>query len=602
MKKFVLATVVIVVLVVVFGWPWVRENFTVQLPTYAPIQNVVWLDQHWSAAQRDWFHHADQGTQTFGIPYEWFMALEQPALSLGTPRLLSDPQYLDRYGFVPSEASSSNPELMVGFAHGGPLRTASGAWQNPQTKKDMTALGLTCAACHTGRFTVQNTTVLVDGAPALTNLTEFEKGVGLALLYTRYVPFRFDRFADRVLGPGASDEAKAELKKQLEPVVTQVGLIHKLEDKVKPHTVEEGFARLDALNRIGNIVFALDASLPGNFVGYSAPVHFPRIWNAPWFEWVQYNGSIQQPMTRNAGEALGVGAQVNLTDATQPLYSSSVLVKPLFELEQQIAGTPPPTVTSSFNGLNSPRWQDANLAKILPPIDPKRAEQGAGLYKTICQPCHMAPVSDPEFWSSNRWSDPNAAGERFLNLEMIDIKYVGTDPAQATDMKNRTVVTPPGLGITGNDFGSALRAVVEGTVNRWYDTQVPPTPADVRDKMNGRRPDGIRAPLCYKVRPLNGIWATPPYLHNGSVPSLYKLLSPVAERPKTFWLGNREYDPVNVGYRTDELSGGFEFDVTKRGNANSGHEFNDTHGKEGVIGRFLNPEERLALIEYLKTL
>src|SRR6266436_7347182 len=141
MKKFVLATVVIVVLVVVFGWPWVRENFTVQLPTYAPIQNVVWLDQHWSAAQRDWFHHADQGTQPFGIPYEWFMALEQPALSLGTPRLLSDPQYLDRYGFVPSGASSSNPELMVGFAHGGPLRTASGAWQNPQTKKDMTALG-----------------------------------------------------------------------------------------------------------------------------------------------------------------------------------------------------------------------------------------------------------------------------------------------------------------------------------------------------------------------------------------------------------------------------------------------------------------------------
>ena len=52
--------------------------------------------------------------------------------------------------------------------------------------------------------------------------------------------------------------------------------------------------------------------------------------------------------------------------------------------------------------------------------------------------------------------------------------------------------------------------------------------------MNGYRPVGVRAPLQYKVRPLNGIWATPPYLHNGSVPTLYALLSPVEERPKKF--------------------------------------------------------------------
>ena len=67
--------------------------------------------------------------------------------------------------------------------------------------------------------------------------------------------------------------------------------------------------------------------------------------------------------------------------------------------------------------------------------------------------------------------------------------------------------------------------------------------------MNGHRNNGIQAPLAYKVRPLNGIWATPPYLHNGSVPNLYALLSPVAERPKTFYLGHRDYDPVCVGYQ-----------------------------------------------------
>jgi hypothetical protein len=112
----------------------------------------------------------------------------------------------------------------------------------------------------------------------------------------------------------------------------------------------------------------------------------------------------------------------------------------------------------------------------------------------------------------------------------------------------------------------------------------------------------VRALLSYKVRPLNGIWATPPYLHNGSVPNLYALLSPVAERPKKFYLGNREYDPVNVGYRMDAFPGGFEFDTSKRGNSNSGHEFVTGTSDAGVIGRYLSPDERLALIEYLKTL
>ena len=80
--------------------------------------------------------------------------------------------------------------------------------------------------------------------------------------------------------------------------------------------------------------------------------------------------------------------------------------------------------------------------------------------------------------------------------------------------------------------------------------------------MDGNRPNGLRAPLAYKVRPLNGVWATPPYLHNGSVPNVYALLSPVSERPTKFYLGNREYDPVNLGYVTEKLTNGFEYDTS----------------------------------------
>jgi hypothetical protein len=599
MKKTIAVVLVVIVLILLVVGVNLYHKLTVQLPTYSSVDTSVWLDQNWSAEQREWFHHADQGTQTFGIPYEWFMALEQPGLSLGAPGLLSDPVYLDRFGFIPSGANSSSASLPIGFARGGPMHDGTGgAWKNPRTKVDMTAVGLTCAACHTGRFTYQKTAVLIDGGPALTNLNEFQSGVGLSLLYTWYVPGRFDRFADRVLGPGASDDAKAALHKQLDPVVAQVRKIIKLENGVRDKDVVEGYTRLDALNRIGNIVFSVDLDQASNYAAHSAPVHFPRIWNASWLEWVQYNGSIQQPMTRNAGEALGVGAAVNLTGGKNDLFASSAQVKTIFDLEQLLAGTPPPDAQTGFNGLRSPKWP----AKILPAIDPDQAAKGAVLYSKICQPCHMAPVTDPDFWNSDRWSAANSAGERYLNLAQIDISHVGTDAAEAEDMMNRRVVTPPSLGISSDQFGVALGQLVELTVNHWYDSQQPPTPQDLRDKINGNRPNGVRAPLSYKVRALNGIWATPPYLHNGSVPNLYALLSPVSERPTKFYLGNREYDPVNVGYRSEEFPGGFEFDTTIRGNSNSGHQFTDTPNQAGRIGRLLTPEERRALIEYLKTL
>src|SRR5262249_31378209 len=65
--------------------------------------------------------------------------------------------------------------------------------------------------------------------------------------------------------------------------------------------------------------------------------------------------------------------------------------------------------------------------------------------------------------------------------------------------------------------------------------------------------------MAYKARPLDGIWATAPYLHNGSVPNLNALLTPPAQRPSEFYVGTRVYDPVNVGYRTDQAAPGNVF-------------------------------------------
>ena len=50
----------------------------------------------------------------------------------------------------------------------------------------------------------------------------------------------------------------------------------------------------------------------------------------------------------------------------------------------------------------------------------------------------------------------------------------------------------------------------------------------------------------YKPRPLAGIWAVGPFLHNGSVPTIYQLLSPADSRDKTFWVGTRDFDPSTL--------------------------------------------------------
>jgi cytochrome c peroxidase len=584
------------------------QDFHVKLVEHPTPKRTVWLDQGIAKEKLSWFYHADQGTRTFGFPYEWLMALEQPTLPwllFTEVDLFSDTAYLDRYGFIADTIISGKKALPIGFAQGGPMLDPTGApWKNPRNKQDMTGVGLTCAACHTGSFTYKDTAVVIDGGPALTDLFKMKQGMGISLFLTRFWPGRFDRFAERVLGPGSSIDDRATLKSQLDQVLNQYKQVKSLEERVASQSILEGYGRLDALNRIGNQVFSIDLKKPENYAGSSAPVHFPRIWNTPWFDWVQYNGSIMQPMVRNAGESLGVSAELNLNDPSKGLFKSSVDIKSLDEMEQMIKGNTPPNAKDGFSGLKSPKWP----GDILPPIDQKLAAQGAELYKTHCQECHRPPVTNEAFYDFNNkdWWTKNLVGEAILKVENIPISHIGTDPAQAADMANRTVATPANLDIRETSFALALGAVVEKTVNYIYDQRKPPMNAAERQAANGNMKNELRKDLAYKVRPLNGVWATPPYLHNASVPTIEDLLGDPEKRPAKFYLGSREYDPVKLGYKTDPIANGFEFDTSIRGNSNRGHEFRKDFSKDkeikGVIGPALSADDRKALIEYLKTL
>ena len=114
----------------------------------------------------------------------------------------------------------------------------------------------------------------------------------------------------------------------------------------------------------------------------------------------------------------------------------------------------------------------------------------------------------------------------------------------------------------------------------------------------------------YANQPLDGIWARAPYLHNGSVPSMWALLTPEQQRPVAFTLGHDVYDQKDMGFQCETLVPGenetfltengeqyrgqnFVLDTRLRGNGNQGHS-----GSE--YGTDLDEKAKRDLIEYLK--
>jgi cytochrome c1 len=658
------------------------------LPDPLPVTSARWLDQNWSTEERHWFHHVSQGTKTFPVPYAWFVALEQPRIHLfSRPGLLSDTDYLERFGFIPSPKTIHADKatlLRYGYADSAyaPASTQSpaGKWQvenfdglpvgfarltgatDPKTgaaQPDM--IGLTCAACHSGSIHYKGISIRYDGGPAMVNLLKLEQATGLSIAYTLMVPGRFDRFATRVLGPGATETQRAELRKGLSEaaafVETQAITLANLYSRVNRRDTEEGYGRLDALNRIGNQIFYTDLVASGVTVSEDnmhlrdAPVSFPPIWTAPWFYWAQYDASIEQPLIRNAGEALGVSASINLSprSSSDALFRSSVDIENLASVEAMLRGPNPFEQTpKGFAGLKSPKWP----SEMFPDdaawkIDRARVNRGRTIYAEICAECHLGPVDDPQFdkqfpdrsfWSANESHWQQDGDGPVLDEVQNSVDGMGTDPGQADVLRTRTVEVPAFLGIdpardlgkhwgckdipasstAGMSFALALMTVVDRASRKWMDDNLlsdEQRRAFWRSRKNCPNPGNTKE-AHYRARPLNGVWATAPYLHNGSVPSLYWMLRPAAERPKKFCVGARDFDPQHVGFRVEAgekpacrhgetlFSTVDSNGLSISGNSNLGHSLEGTPGpdKPGVIGRLLTEDERYDLIEYLKTL
>ncbi|MBJ2349885.1 MULTISPECIES: di-heme-cytochrome C peroxidase [Pseudomonas] len=583
----ILALLIVIVAVVLY---YVANP---RLPAYTPVEQVHYLDQ-WSASERQTYYFTPQGTQVKGLRYDWFTALELPF----SQQRFASPEYLARFGFLVDPAQKATPDnpgnLPVGFTR----------HQNAGSSEQY--LDITCAACHTGELHFKGQAIRIDGGSAQHVLPStvptlrggsFGQAMVASLASTYYNPWKFERFARQVLGKDY--DARHEALRKAFKVSLDTFLRTAWNDTHRGlYPTQEGPGRTDAFGRIANASFG-DAISAENYRVANAPVDYPQLWEIWTFDWVQWNGSAQQPMARNVGEALGVGATLNFFDAQgKPLqgearYPSSVRVRDLNKIEE------------TLQLLKPPAWPEALLGSIDKPL----AAKGRALFAENCAGCHVPKVVQ----------GPDRPVQQ---LHMLPVQVIGTDPGTANniadhrfnltslqwdpaelaklDVQLHPTPTEP-LDLSQVSVAKGLAYVTAFVENRAYrDAGVTPVERPALDGFG--LPIGVRELRAYKARPLAGVWATPPFLHNGSVPTIYQLLSPQDERATTFYKGTFEYDPRHLGYRTEAFANGFLFDTKITGNHNSGHEFRAGERGNGVIGRLLQPQERWALLEYLKVL
>jgi mono/diheme cytochrome c family protein len=527
-----------------------------------PDDGVIYLDQAWSQEDREMYYNISQGSAA--VSYDVFLNLEVA----GSEELFASDANSLRYGLVPQAPNPrTNPDgLPIGIA-----RTVVEA--GPQ---EGVMAGLTCAACHNAELNYQGQRIRVDGGVGnMFDLMAYFGALDDAMQETLADSAKFERLAARI---GAAD---SELRTRFE---RDAAAIHQYVTRTIATPTHWGPSRLDAISAIVNRLTAIETDIPENHSTAMAPTKPPFLWNAPQGSWTQWRGSQQDPINRNLVESMGVYLPMDLTAASpaEGLFSSGAQILNLR------------TIEDALNRLAPPMWPE----EIFGEIDREKAAAGETLFMENCAGCHNA-------WPYT-WTEPNKYGKRFIEVGLVPDSYVGTDPGQFHDLKPYAITAQlapylPGVFKgreiipTGDLYVILQRAILDAALAKIDMTE------EEKIALHGYREFPLPRPTegVYKAAPRDGVWATPPFLHNGSVPNLYEMLIPADERTKEFYVG-REFDPVKVGL--DTTSGVFLLDTSLSGNSNKGHSFEDGPRGDGIIGPLLTEDERWQLVEYLKSI
>ncbi len=525
---------------------WDDEPIGMPLTTGAPIPGggaALALEQGWSAhtLERAWY-------TSFGsrlLPRSWFLALEHSA---GTT-LFRDNGHLETLGFLAQAPDAMNPDgLPVGFAISG---TAPDDY-----------VGLTCAACHTGEWQYAGKRLRIAGGAGRLDLPAFERSLLRALEVTVDDDAQFARFAARVGGDVTT------LRAQLAATAQRL----RERARINHVDVDYGPGRLDAFGQIFNTISAEFLGRADNFHAPDAPVSIPSLWNTPRYDRVQWNGSSPNdavaPLVQNVTTALAVYGDIDLSKRHGLGYRSSADVAALGRLQRW------------NTRLRSPVWPQPWFGLL----DDEAIGRGRNVFVHECSRCHADAPRDED--------GP-------LATVLVPLAEIGTDPRMADNFAASSVDAAmlagrPALVLGGTTLPKQARAIDLVVHAALGATLQHPLDA-LRAAWAGHGKAAattITDTRGYKAAPLAGIWATAPYLHNGSVPTLLDLLRPPAQRPRSFDPGTREFDPAKVGLSADTPADTWRFDTSVPGNDNGGHDY----------GTRLDAAQKADLLTYLKSL
>lgn len=606
-------------------------------------ENIICLEQGWSNSERSWWYSVSQGSRL--LPLSWFLVLEQAD---SNEKFLSETN-LRRLNYLPGYRSADNPYgLPLGFAvdkeEGGWTRAMCGIFQIACARGSMREpwVGMNCSACHTAQISYRDKAVRIDGGPTIADFQTFEETLLAALQATSSSDQKFESFAHAVLSNSYSTQAANGLRSELNE---QIAWMRKVDEK-NATPLRYGYGRLDAQGHILNKV-SLVLGVQDQLTDYpsDAPASYPYIWNAPLEDKLQWNGIAENAfkftifgrqhdlgaLVRNTAEVIGVFGQIDV-DPTEDSsgYNSSLRLSRMIDIERQLGR------------LQSPRWPE----HVLEEIDWELAAKGQQLYVGNCISCHA--IHEPDNLKRRIKASMQALTEAKTDIWTACNSYLHRSKAGWLEGRKAAVLSGPQIASTdatrlmlsnvavGAIIGRAdelVATIIDDTISggrAGAPLELPsatveylPGIDDPIKKQRARQCLTENSPLlAYKARPLNGIWATAPYLHNGSVPTLYDLLLPSTvrntapadaplfvalgspSRPENFHLGSGVFDPIKVGLASETNAAPptglarFEFrvrDVEGRpilGNYNSGHDY----------GTSLTEEDRWALVEYLKTL
>ena len=543
----------------------------------SPSATIVYSANGWTDAERAEYYHLPEGSEL--MPYALVANLK--SIKTGKPFL----ENMERFGFLPDAKSGTNP-------YGLPVGMTVARSRNASAT-GMEMVGFSCGACHVGETTYRGKRLRIDGAPASIDLqsyqVEFQQSLDATMKDPRALvalvvamgrdeqpadapspgdagPYANDplvqtadevaaapnadpsfhsvpsRTADAWRQPAASKKPGFAERLKTSVAFLKARLAHIRNGKLLVDGTEPGPGRIDAFGAARNLLF------PAYAMKMQSPVSFPFLWGVPdttaqrsskeETRWIHYDGNTNSILERNIGQALGLGAVFD-----PKTFESTLRIGNLHRLE---------VLTHK---LQPPQWP----ANVFGPIDDAKARAGEQIFQDKCEGCHQ----DALFALADVGTDPNRA----VSFGQL----VGKDP-----------------------FPAAVAPILSGLKKRAFrDDGI----GDAEQAGMDANPVIWRATDKYMARRLQGIWATAPYLHNGSVPTLFHLLHP-DQRPAKFTMGDREYVPAQLGYRSDAATTGanlWTYDTTKPGNANIGHA-----GEK--FGTTLPEEQKAALLEYLKKL